>query len=190
MQLVAYHNTERSARPAARMATEEERLASQIAFLERRKAALGAELTTLIKDREKAIKRLAHDRRRAQIELKAERERIAKELAITAAEHKRRCEAMAADMANLTGDVKLYELAKRICKAFGVSFVSLRANRRAPETTLARHAFCYWACRLTTKSLPQIGRFLGNRDHTTIMHGRDAYVAKRAKQGRTLRPVR
>jgi chromosomal replication initiation ATPase DnaA len=186
MQLVAYHNTERSARPAARMPTEEERMASRLAFMERRREELAAELTTLVKDREKAIKRLAYDRRRAQIELKAEQSKLAKELA----EHARRREEMATEIVVLGGDVKLFDIAKRICKAFRISFVDLRANRRDTEATLARHAVCYWACRLTTKSLPQIGRFLGNRDHTTIMHGRDAYVAKRAKQGRTLRPVR
>ena len=35
----------------------------------------------------------------------------------------------------------------------------------------------------------QIGRWLGGRDHTTILHGKRAYVAKRAAQGRTLRGV-
>jgi chromosomal replication initiation ATPase DnaA len=185
MQLAAYRNTERSARPM-RTPTEEDRLASRIAFMERRHAELAAELTTLVKDREKAIKRLAYDRRRAQIELKVERDKVAKE----AVEHARRREEMATEIAVLSGDVKLFDISKRICKAFGISFVSLRANRRDVETTLARHAVCYWACRLTGKSLPQIGRFLGNRDHTTVMHGRDAYVQKRARMGRTLKPVK
>jgi chromosomal replication initiation ATPase DnaA len=190
MQLAAYRNTERSARPAARMPTEEDRLASQVRFMERRKAELGAELTTLVKDREKAIKRLAYDRRKAQIELKAELERIAKELALADGAHKRRCEEMTAEMASISGDVKLYAIAKRICRAFGITTVAMCADRRDVTTTLARHAVCYWACRLTTKSTPQIGRFLGNRDHTTIMHGRDAYVQKRARMGRTLKPVK
>jgi chromosomal replication initiation ATPase DnaA len=183
MQLVAYKNTERSARP---LVTEEQRMANQVAFLERRKAELSAELTQLVKDREKAIKRLAYDRKRAQMELKADRDKLAKECT----EHDRRREEMAVELAHLNGDVRMFTIARRICKAFGVSFVDLRADRRNAETVLARHAFCYWACRLTRKSLPQIGRFLGNRDHTTVMNGRNSYIVKRARMGRTLRPLK
>jgi chromosomal replication initiator protein len=82
------------------------------------------------------------------------------------------------------------QIIERICRATGVSKYDVLSNRRNAELVFARHAVMYWACRRTGLSLPQIGRLLGGRDHTTILHGKRAYVAKRAKQGRTLRPVR
>lgn len=77
----------------------------------------------------------------------------------------------------------------RICRAFGVYPVELFSERRNHELTLPRFAVAYWTCRLTKLSLPQIGKLMG-RDHTTVLYGKNAYVAKRAKMGRTLRPVR
>lgn len=183
MQLVAYRNTERSARP---LVTEEQRLSSNVAFLERRRVELSAELKRLVKDRENAISRIAYDRKRAQLALKRERESVAQD----EAELKRRREEVEVEMAGLAGDMRLLVVAKRLCRVFGITLVELRSDRRSAGIMLARHAFCYWACRLTCKSMPQIGRFLGNRDHTTIMHGRDAYIEKRACMGRTLRKAR
>lgn len=81
------------------------------------------------------------------------------------------------------------KIEKRICKAVGVSKVEVRSNRRDRKLVFARQAVMYWCCRLTPLSLPQIGRRMG-RDHTSIMHGRDAYVTKREKQNRHLRVVR
>jgi chromosomal replication initiation ATPase DnaA len=81
------------------------------------------------------------------------------------------------------------QIVNRICRATGVSKHDLLSNRRDPNLVFARHAVIYWVCRRTNMSLPQIGRMLG-RDHTTCLHGKRVYIEKRAKQGRTLRPVR
>lgn len=78
----------------------------------------------------------------------------------------------------------------RACKLFRVKRGELYSSRRQRRLSLARHFVMYWACRLTTLSLPQIGRLMGGRDHTTIMHGRDVYPGKRAAMGRHLREVR
>lgn len=75
-------------------------------------------------------------------------------------------------------------------KLFRIDRVQLRATRAQRSMTLARQFVMYWACRRTSLSLPQIGRLMGGRDHTTIMAGRRAYVAKRAKMGRALREAR
>lgn len=77
----------------------------------------------------------------------------------------------------------------RACKLFRVKRGELYSARRQKKLALARHFVMYWACRLTTLSTPQIGRLMGGRDHTTILHGRDCYPVKRAKVGRYLRPV-
>lgn len=78
----------------------------------------------------------------------------------------------------------------RACKVFGVSLMELRSERRNAQVADARQFVYYWACRLTPMSLGTIGRLVGGRDHTTVLHGKHAYVAKRAKMNRTLRTVR
>jgi len=81
------------------------------------------------------------------------------------------------------------EVARRICRVTGITHAEIVSNRRAKNIMFARQAICYWAVRRTEKSLPQIGRYL-SRDHTSVMHGRDVYVDKRARMGRTLRVAR
>jgi len=78
----------------------------------------------------------------------------------------------------------------RACKVFRVSVVEIRSNRRNKEVVFARHFIMYWAVRLTVLSLPQIGKLMGGMDHTTILHGKRAYVEKRALMGRKLKAAR
>ncbi len=80
-------------------------------------------------------------------------------------------------------------LERRTCKVFKLSRRELLSDRRNKEVTFARQFLMYWTARLTKLSLPQIGKRMG-RDHTTILHGKTVYAAKRAKMGRTLRPAR
>jgi len=87
------------------------------------------------------------------------------------------------------GGKSFNRIAGRICKATGILPSEILSNRLNRQVTLARQAVVYWLCRLTPLSLPQIGRIM-HRDHTTIISSKEAYVAKRAKMGRTLRPVR
>lgn len=84
---------------------------------------------------------------------------------------------------------KYQRIERRACRVFRVSSIDLRCQRRTRRIVMARQFVCYWANRLTTHSAAQIGRFLGGRDHTTILHGKQAYVAKRARMGRSLRSL-
>lgn len=53
----------------------------------------------------------------------------------------------------------------------GVSMIDICSARRARQATDARHV-CFWlAKQLTELSLPTIGRLIGYRDHTTVLHG-------------------
>jgi chromosomal replication initiation ATPase DnaA len=76
----------------------------------------------------------------------------------------------------------------RAMKLFKVSRAEILSDRRAKEIVFARQFIVYWTCRLTRRSLPEIGRLM-NRDHTTCMSSKRAYPRKRAKMGRTLRPI-
>lgn len=78
----------------------------------------------------------------------------------------------------------------RICRATGVTRGELLSDRRNKEVVFARQAVFYWSQRLTKMSLPEIGRRMGGRDHTTVLHGARTYPQKRAKMGRHLRKAR
>jgi chromosomal replication initiation ATPase DnaA len=78
----------------------------------------------------------------------------------------------------------------RALRLFRMTRAELRSNRRDKEIVFARQFIMYWTARLTQHSLPLIGRLMGGRDHTTCLHGRKAYIEKRARMGRTLRNKR
>lgn len=75
----------------------------------------------------------------------------------------------------------------RVSRATGVSKAEILSARRHRHTVLARQAVAYWAYRRTVLSLPEIGRKLGGRDHTTILSAVRNYPKKRAANGRKLR---
>jgi chromosomal replication initiation ATPase DnaA len=105
----------------------------------------------------------------------------------------RRAEELNRELAKLQGTVVRVTVARieaRICRALNVSRKDVRSDRRNREIVLARQAIMYWSARRTRFSLPQIGKFMGGLDHTTVLHGKKAYVEKRAKMGRTLRQAR
>lgn len=79
---------------------------------------------------------------------------------------------------------------RRICRVMRISRKEMHSKRRPKPICFARQAVFYWAIRLTLHSYPEVGRRMGGRDHTTVMHGARAYREKRAKMGRTLRPAR
>ena len=78
----------------------------------------------------------------------------------------------------------------RACRLFKTKPSEIHSDRRNREIVLARQFVMYWAARLTKLSLPQVGRLMGGKDHTTILHGKDKYVEKRARMGRYLRAAR
>lgn len=79
---------------------------------------------------------------------------------------------------NLTGDqVMLEPLVKAICEVYGVTPKELMGQGRAYRITKARKHF-YWAISryFPSVSISQTGRLVG-RDHSTIIHSRDAFEA-------------
>ncbi|MGH7077743.1 MAG: helix-turn-helix domain-containing protein, partial [Acetobacteraceae bacterium] len=46
----------------------------------------------------------------------------------------------------------------------------MASSRRARAVARPRQVAMYLAKQLTSRSLPEIGRRFGNRDHTTVMH--------------------
>lgn len=58
-----------------------------------------------------------------------------------------------------------------VCLKHNQFLLDIESDRRNKESVAARQELMYRLRTETTWSLPRIGRFLGNRDHTTILHG-------------------
>ena len=66
--------------------------------------------------------------------------------------------------------VTIDEIQKRVCEHFEVKPLDLVSERRARAIARPRQIAMYLAKRLTTRSLPEIGRKFGGRDHSTVIH--------------------
>ena len=62
------------------------------------------------------------------------------------------------------------EIISRVCKYFSVTNEEIMSGRRKKELVLPRQIAIYLIREQTTKSLPEIGKIMGGKDHTTIMH--------------------
>lgn len=82
------------------------------------------------------------------------------------------------------------KIERRIAKATGVTLTDIRGHRRNARIMTIRHAVAYWAARRTELSYPSIGRLMGGRDHTAIMHAVKTYPGRRGKEGKSRRKVR
>jgi hypothetical protein len=58
-----------------------------------------------------------------------------------------------------------------VAAATGVSANDITSVRRQSATVKARNVYYYAARKLTNKSFPEIGRYCGGKDHSTVMHG-------------------
>jgi chromosomal replication initiation ATPase DnaA len=58
-----------------------------------------------------------------------------------------------------------------VCDKYKVSRTDLLSTRRSAYIVRPRHIAMYLAKKLTLRSYPEIGRQLGGRDHSTIIHG-------------------
>ena len=63
------------------------------------------------------------------------------------------------------------EIAKQVAQKHNITMEDMKSERKPRNITIARQEAYYRCKQETNNSLPQIGRFFGNRDHTTILHG-------------------
>lgn len=73
--------------------------------------------------------------------------------------------------------VRIAAVAEAVALAAGITLVDLKARRRTRCVAVPRGVAMALCTRLTAASLPEIGRWFGDRDHTTVMHQRDRYDA-------------
>src|SRR5579875_732169 len=66
--------------------------------------------------------------------------------------------------------VTIEEIQKRVAEHFNIRISDMHSARRARAVARPRQVAMYLAKQLTARSLPEIGRKFGGRDHTTVMH--------------------
>ncbi len=66
--------------------------------------------------------------------------------------------------------VTIEEIQKRVAEHFNIKLADMQSPRRARQVARPRQIAMFLAKQLTTRSLPEIGRKFGGRDHTTVMH--------------------
>ena len=62
------------------------------------------------------------------------------------------------------------EITRKVADHYHIRLTDILGPRRLRAIARPRQIAMYLAKRLTTKSLPDIGRHFGNRDHTTVIH--------------------
>jgi chromosomal replication initiator protein len=66
--------------------------------------------------------------------------------------------------------VTIEEIQKKVAEHYTVRVSDMYSSRRSRSVARPRQVAMYLSKRLTSKSLPEIGKKFGGRDHTTVMH--------------------
>ena len=66
--------------------------------------------------------------------------------------------------------VTIEEIQKKVAEHFNIRLSDMSSPRRARAVARPRQIAMYLSKQLTSRSLPEIGRTFGGRDHTTVMH--------------------
>jgi chromosomal replication initiator protein len=66
--------------------------------------------------------------------------------------------------------ITIEEIQRRVAEHWNIRLTDMTSARRARAVARPRQVAMYLAKQLTQRSLPEIGRKFGNRDHTTVMH--------------------
>jgi len=66
--------------------------------------------------------------------------------------------------------VKIDDIQKLVASHYNISRTDILSSRRTTNVVRPRHIAMYLSKVLTSRSLPEIGRRFGGRDHTTVLH--------------------
>lgn len=66
--------------------------------------------------------------------------------------------------------VSIDEIQKKVAEYYNIRVADMHSPRRARSVARPRQVAMYLAKQMTPRSLPEIGRKFGGRDHTTVMH--------------------
>ena len=66
--------------------------------------------------------------------------------------------------------ITIEDIQKRVAEHYNIKLAEMSSARRSRTVARPRQVAMYLAKQLTSRSLPEIGRKFGGRDHTTVMH--------------------
>ena len=66
--------------------------------------------------------------------------------------------------------IRIEDIQRAVSRHYNVSRTDMLSNRRTRQIVKPRQIAMYLAKMMTPRSLPEIGRRFGGRDHTTVLH--------------------
>jgi chromosomal replication initiator protein len=66
--------------------------------------------------------------------------------------------------------ITIDEIQRKVAEHYGLKMQDMHSARRARQVARPRQVAMFLCKKLTSRSLPEIGRKFGGRDHTTVMH--------------------
>lgn len=76
--------------------------------------------------------------------------------------------------------IRMDQIIPAVCKFYGINELEVMSARREASIVRPRHVIVYLAATLTILSLPQIGRRIGGKDHSTVVNARDKMIERMA----------
>ena len=80
------------------------------------------------------------------------------------------CKQILKDVFNQTRLITIDKIQNTVCNFFNIPLSEMLSQRRSRPLARPRQIAMYLTKKLTTRSLPEIGRRFANRDHTTVIH--------------------
>ena len=80
------------------------------------------------------------------------------------------CKNILKDVFNQTRIITVDKIQNVVSNYFNISLSEMLSQRRSRPLARPRQIAMYLAKKMTTRSLPEIGRRFANRDHTTVIH--------------------
>jgi len=105
------------------------------------------------------------------------------------------CKNILKDVLNQTKIITVDKIQNTVANFFNISLNEMLSQRRSRPLARPRQIAMYLSKKMTTRSLPEIGRRFANRDHTTVIHavktitrlsGQDDEMKKNINQIKTL----
>lgn len=104
-------------------------------------------------------------------EAEARRAREEKRIADLEARRRRAIRRTRVEPIRYTNPPSIKEIIDDVSAYYGLTVVEMLSRRRSKSIVRPRQVAMYLAKRMTTRSLPEIGRHIGGMDHTTVIHG-------------------
>ncbi len=78
-------------------------------------------------------------------------------------------EALQGHISHIDPIVRISDIESKVAKFFGMTPADIRSNRKTRTVSLARSLAMYLTRKHTNMSFPEIGRYMGNKNHATVI---------------------